>query len=735
MKSTDPITFTITPEQFCRERGWDFKLKRGQLQVRYCPFCGGGRSRTKWSFALNAKHGAYSCFKGGCLANAGGSFWNLLEHAGYNPTDYIDRSSTARRSFTKSTTTKETKDMAFKSSHNFAHDAKNPGAALVGGAKKVFKTPYTQALPLNDISRAYLENERLLSADTLAQWGIASKQDGGVLLRYWEGRDAGGNPIRHVFSKHRLPREAKDGEKKASRDADGKAILYGVWLCDTNYQNLTIMAGEYGAMSVWQSGVRDVVSLPSGDNDHEFVDLQWDWLDKWECITLWMDADASGQKALHELAKRLRRERCKQVNDTGYKDANDMLRGITSEHGIDAAHEAIRLAVANAADYQMEDLVDLADYVEEQIVESDENMLTRWGAIDAVTKGIHPGDFYVVFGDNASGKSTAMGNMLCERLESGGKALLYSGEMSAIQCGRWVHGMLAGPANIDEVFDKASGATDFIPKAEVLTRIRDWHRGRLWFYKKFGALDLDSFFEACEYAVRRYGISMIVIDSLTTAVGNHDGDMYSQQGIFAGRCRQFAEEFGCAVFLLMHQTADSIRDGQDQKPPTKGAIRGAHDVTDWATHILGVWRVPGEVRNRIPTEKKPNHFYQTDNVLVLLKNRDRGETVTARMVCDKKSTRLYMQATPAQANRRYGWETAAPAPAISDDPLPEPLAVSAAPLIEPEAMFEPFQSVPTETAASLIADDEWDAFLEAKAAAGELPPPAREEVWIGEIPF
>jgi hypothetical protein len=315
--------------------------------------------------------------------------------------------------------------------------------------------------------------------------------------------------------------------------------------------------------------------------------------------------------------------------------------------------------------------------------------------------------------------------------------------MSAIQCGRWVHGMLAGPSNIDEVFDKASGATDYIPKAEVLTRIRDWHRGRLWFYKKFGALDLDSFFEACEYAVRRYGISMIVIDSLTTAVSNNDGDMYSQQGILAGRCRQFAEEFGCAVFLLMHQTADSIRDGQDQKPPTKGAIRGAHDVTDWATHILGVWRVPGEVRNRVPTEKKPNHYYQTDNVLVLLKNRDRGENVTARMGFEKKSKRLYMQATPAQANRRYGWETAAPASAISDDPVPAPPAVSVAPPaasaaapIEVETEAAPLQTA----AAESDAGDFWDEVADDDTITTVPPSSAHAPIWVGDadgegIPF
>jgi hypothetical protein len=152
---------------------------------------------------------------------------------------------------------------------------------------------------------------------------------------------------------------------------------------------------------------------------------------------------------------------------------------------------------------------------------------------------------------------------------------------------------------------------------------------------------------------------MIVVDSLTTALGGGElpqSEMYFQQGVFAARARSFAEEFGVSVFVLMHITADSLRDGGENKPPTKAALRGAHAVADAATHILGTWRVPEEIKRKEGTERKGNHWYGVDNVLVLLKNRDRGDHVTARMGFDNASKRFYGFDSPNDKNRAYKWE-------------------------------------------------------------------------------
>jgi hypothetical protein len=727
-----PINWKITPDELVRQRGWQSRRRGQEIEIRYCPYCGGGRSRDKWKFAINSQTGQFKCMKGSCPAAVGGGFWDLLEASGLNPVDFIDR--TGERKQTKGSKTMSMN--GFKRDYTFAHHAPNPGANIVGGKEKVeYKAPYTPAQSLSASAQEWLR-ARHISDDVIWTWELASDPAGDILFRYYEGRSTAGRPAGHVFSKLRILKPADDG-RKARRDAGGKPILYGTWLCDSQVSKvLVLVAGEIDAITVSQAGVPNVVSLPSGDNDHGFIDLQWQWLGQWERIVLWMDGDQSGQRAMHILAKRLGRQRCFQV-DTPYKDANDLLQSFVPVKGREETDAHIRQLVEDAGAYQLEDIVDMATAMEalEHGVEEtgDDASLTRWGAIDAATKGFHPGDTYLVFGDAGSGKSTVVANLACERIQSGSKVLLYSGEMSLQQCGRWVEGILAGPQHSISETDKASGAVDHKPDPMVLPRLRSWYRGKLSFYKVFGALDPDAFFDGCEYAVRRFGIDTIVIDSLTTAFPPGTDDLYQAQGEFAWRARHFAEEFGAVIILLMHTTAESSRNGAELEPPKLGAMRGANVVKDAATHVLSVWRVPVEKRKCPPTEKKPNRYYETDNVISLLKNRDRGEQVQARMGFEPKSKRFYQQANPVHQSRRFGWE---------DAPATEPVLVSAATPVEPAQLAEsfeptaPLQPASTEPVASSVIDDaEWDAFLESKRAAGELHPPSHEPVWVEEIPF
>lgn len=673
--ATGPIVWKVTPEEFVRTQNWESRRRGQEIEVKSCPYCAGGRSKDTWKFAINATTGQFKCMKGSCPASAGGGFWDLIEAAGLNPVEFIDRSDKQGRR--QSTQKKEAHTMSmnnFRKDNNFDHHNPNPGAHITGAQeKKDFKPPYTPAHELSAAATSYLHG-RGLSDATLTVWCVASNPGGDILFRYFEARAADGQPAGHVFSKQRFLDPA--APSKTIRDAGGKAILYGTWLCDPQVsKTLTIVVGELDAITISQAGVPNIVSLPSGDNDHNFVDLQWKWLAQWERIVLWMDADQSGQRALHILAMRLKRTRCFQV-ETPYKDANALLTERTKTHDADDAMAVIRQTIEDAIPYQHELLVDVADAMEAGDRAAQEEpepvSLTRWGAIDAATKGFHAGDTYLVFGAAGSGKSTVVANLACERIEAGGNVLLYSGEMSLNQCGRWIEGILAGPQYTVSETDSASGAVDHKPDPRALPAIRQWYRGHLSFYKVFGAIDPDAFFDACEYAVRRFKVDTIVIDSLTTAFPPGTDDLYQVQGEFAWRARHFAEEFGVTIFLLMHTTAASDRDGAEEKPPTLGAMRGAKVCQDAATHVLGVWRVPVEIRTRVPSGKKPNRYYESHNVIVLLKNRDRGEQAQVRMCFDARSKRFSQQATPDHATRQFRWvETlTGVAPPLTDKATP-----------------------------------------------------------------
>jgi hypothetical protein len=79
--------FSMTPMQFLREVGVDFKEKVHWLSVKTCPFCLGGDHGDVFSFAVHKEGGNFSCSRTKCGKR--GTFWGLLLHYGYNPRKYI----------------------------------------------------------------------------------------------------------------------------------------------------------------------------------------------------------------------------------------------------------------------------------------------------------------------------------------------------------------------------------------------------------------------------------------------------------------------------------------------------------------------------------------------------------------------------------------------------------------------------------------------------------------------
>lgn len=664
------FTFTISAAELAAEMGWETKTKTGKLLVKHCPFCRQGQ-KAVWTFDLSTESGMYGCFKGNCRAARRGSFWNLLVECGRDPKQYWVKEKMETPSGYKNKN-RGNKHMN-KPNTNFSSGIKRtaPAANYVGSASaasdKDFKAPYTPALPLTAACREYVNN-RLITDETIERFKLASKNENTVMFRFWQSVDAEDNPIRHLLSKHR-PINPVKGEK-AERDAGGKTILYGQWLVSPEATDLVITEGEFDAMVLAQAGVDNVVSVPSGSNDFTWVDHCWEFLEQFERIIIWYDRDDAGQKMLHKLALKLDRDKCWQI-ETDYKDSNDMLRGVYAEQiektgattdaeletCLKAAHAAIRAAVAANEPYRTNQLINVGRYVEREGPRevTDDMMISRWSAIDAVTGGFRGGDTILIFGNQGHGKSTAVGNLICERLNRPeGKVLVYSGEMPHRSVSAWVDRMLAGPDHVISSHDDFSGTTNYDASPEAVAAMRRWYTDRFFIYQQLGALDFDDFFDNCEYAARRFGVNLIVVDSITTAIPAMDNDRFNSQAIFAYRCHEFALEYNVTIILMTHTTAEARR--QEERIPSISDVRGSSEISDSLTHALCVWRVPEEIKERTGTEKNPNPFEGVDNVIKLVKNRERGTHVTVRMGHEETSKRLYAFGKHDEKRRKYGWQ-------------------------------------------------------------------------------
>lgn len=90
--------YSITPEQFLREVGVEFKTKMNWLSVKTCPFCGGGDRGDILSFTMHKVDGNYVCKRTKC--DARGTFWGLMLYFNYDPKKYVisdDRQQTKTR--------------------------------------------------------------------------------------------------------------------------------------------------------------------------------------------------------------------------------------------------------------------------------------------------------------------------------------------------------------------------------------------------------------------------------------------------------------------------------------------------------------------------------------------------------------------------------------------------------------------------------------------------------------
>ena len=249
----------------------EFEITNGQVSPELCPFCHGGEHGDKHTFYVGLYNGAFKCHRGSC--NKEGSFRDLCNHFG----------------------------MEYKGGVSAF-----PSAA----PKKQYELPDPEAdeiLPLDDNCAAYLK-WRGISRETAEAFGVGTSRDGNIAFPC--KRDG---KVIHV--KYRKPAvwHKKDGPKEwGSRGTE--PILFGMDNASFN-KPLYITEGQIDAMALYEAGITNVVSVPNGCNNLDFVTLCWDWLEKFQQIVLFGDCDEPGIDMVHTLMKRLGEDRCLVAKD------------------------------------------------------------------------------------------------------------------------------------------------------------------------------------------------------------------------------------------------------------------------------------------------------------------------------------------------------------------------------------------------------------------------------------
>lgn len=345
----------------------------------------------------------------------------------------------------------------------------------------------------------------------------------------------------------------------------GAPVLFGWQAIPNDSRSVIITEGEIDALSWYELGY-PALSVPNGAQGFNWIENEYQRLDAFDDIYIAFDADKAGRGGALELASRLGQERCLIVDTGNFKDANEvLLEGRTGKEFIDRAKPLDPHELKNAQDFY-QNVIDLRGGKVEPGYDSPFVRLS--GRLR-----YRYSELSVINGVNGHGKSQLIGQTILSAMAQGERVCIYSGEMPP--------GRL-----LDRMTKQAHGQSQ--STTNEIHQIFKWFGERMWLFDLVGTAKTDRLLKVFEYAHRRYGVRVFVIDSLLKCgIGEDD---YNGQKLFMERIADFKNQYPVHVHLVTHS-----RKGESEiKPTGKMDVRGSSSITDLADTVLTIWRNKGK---------------------------------------------------------------------------------------------------------------------------------------------
>lgn len=418
----------------------------------------------------------------------------------------------------------------------------------------------TQLLEPNTKAMDYLTIERRLDPMVLSRAKVGETKDGEwIVIPYF---DPGEKEAHHI---KRIKVDRPSGKKEIVASKGTKRGLYAKHLIDDNTSEITITEGEIDALSL-QSWSIPAVSMPNGVSDMTWVDIDWEWLERFERINVCTDMDEPGKLAAPEICKRLGLHRCYIVT-LPEKDINECL-----QKGYKA--EVMLKCLADAKAIELDEIKHPDEYKEEvhdyyNVDWSRRGWDTPW--YPTLPWRVRKAEFTIMSGFSGSGKTVALNQLMLHLIQQGCKVMDASLE---IKPGMTLYNMTRCALG-----KKASS------RAEIDGCI-EWLNDSVFFLDCIGTVKVARLISAMEYARKRHGIDVFIIDSLFKC-GLDPSDFGSQRE-FADLLTTFCNNTGAHVILVAH--ARKTQNGNEFSIPSKSDVAGSSDLTNAAFNVVIWWR-------------------------------------------------------------------------------------------------------------------------------------------------
>lgn len=363
-------------------------------------------------------------------------------------------------------------------------------------------------------------------------------------------------------------RKAENGASPKPTSAGCEPILFGWQAIPDSAREVIITEGEIDAMS-WHAYGYPALSVPFGGGKgakQQWIENEYDRLDRFEKIYISMDMDDVGEQAAQEIIGRLGRHRCYRVA-LPLKDANACLQDGRSK-------PEMASYLAAAASYDPEGLKRADAYLDEVgklfWPEPGEHVgystpFAKMG--EELT--FRPGEVTIWTGASGSGKSQILSHCSVEWIDQGSKVCIASLEMKPAQT---IKRMVKQAGNIDR------------PTKPFLEAVVGWLGQGLLIYERVGKAGVDSLLEVFEYARAKYGCDQFIIDSLMRLGIASDDYNGQEKAVFR------IIDWTIANNVHVHLVAHSRKGEKGAGAPETEDIKGASEIGSNAFNIISVWR-------------------------------------------------------------------------------------------------------------------------------------------------
>ena len=509
-----------------------------------CPLCHGGSSgKDKRTFALFVSNGMYVCKRGSCGRH--GKFEELVKELSGKEI-HINRSVFPKKS------------------------------------EKQFNMPSVKVFdPTEDIYK-YFEL-RKISRATVDALKIGSDFEGNIVFRfYWNGED--------VYHKFRVPRKQKpeEAKRKEWQESGTKAILYNMDNVVFN-EPLILTEGEIDCASLYEAGLTNVVSVPCGVDNNDWITYCYDWLEKFHTIIIFGDNDAAGRRGVENWIKKLGDYRCLVVRDYPQipgtnppqycKDANEILYRFG---------ESVLLEMVESADeIETRGLLRLADVVPVDPT-TIPRIKTMIPALDDALGGLVEGGITVLTGPPGTGKSTFASQLLLSAVEQGYTVCAYSGELNKENFQTWCNLQAAGSEYIGLKWDSIRNKmVPFVP-LDIQNRIMQWYGPKFYLYNNeevfVDVKQADAIVNVFTMCARKHGAKLFLCDNLLTTTADSD-DEWRAQAVFVNSMKKFAVHYQAHVIIVAHPKKQKQGEIID-----RSSVSGSSAIVNLADNAIVVQR-------------------------------------------------------------------------------------------------------------------------------------------------